>query len=696
VASQPRRNALSVLDSFRTWFLPASGVAVTLTIWLTLVQVRRRLQPLERLQIATGKVARGDFSTNLVLETRDEFEQLAESFNHMTAQLGRQFSALSTLGEVDRLILSNAATEDVIEQSVGFLAGSLGCETVLVALCEQTPQDSAAYLRQNGAGVRRQRVALDPALIRTRIRGRHDWSSIQSLLPPEAGELADRCPARMLVFPLIIAGDCNGFLAVAGSGVDESDPYWLRMTGEFCDRVAVAVASIRREAALYQQAHYDQLTGLPNRQLFKDRLGRAVESAARDKHSGALLFVDLDHFKAVNDSEGHMVGDQLLKMAAQRLRDSLRRADTVARLGGDEFTILLSHIEGLDEASHVADTVVEMLADPFVIDGVEHFVGASIGIAVFPGDGDDADQLLQSADTAMYQAKDRGRGRSVFFDEAMNKRVRRRRELESELRHALTDDEFELYYQPTVDLSSGAVVGVEALLRWNHPTRGTLRPDAFIHIAEETGLIAEIGDWVLSTAFTAWQDWHDRGLRLSTLAVNVSVRQFREDGFADRILHLAGEYGIPPGLLELELTESLFIDENAGLKADLLRLQDHGIRLAIDDFGTGFSSLSYLERIPFDTLKIDRSFLRQLPDSARACAIARAVITLGASLGKRVVAEGVETAAQADFFSREGNIHAQGYRYGRPMPTGDFFDTASARPHDSMSETAVLRRLNVG
>jgi diguanylate cyclase (GGDEF)-like protein len=614
----------------------------------------------------------------------------------MTMRLDRQFTALNTLGEVDRLILSNAATEDVIEQSIHFLASSLGCDTVLVALFEQTPQESAAYLRQDEDGIVRQRVALDPAGIRSQIPGRHDWCLTRDLLPRDSGDLADRCPQRMLVFPLMITGECGGFVAVDGAGIEAPDVDWLRMAGEFCDRVSVAVASIRREAALYQQAHYDPLTGLPNRQLFKDRLDRAIESAARDDQAGALLFVDLDHFKGVNDSEGHMVGDQLLKIAARRLRESLRRADTVARLGGDEFTVLLSHIEGLDEASHVADTVVEMLARPFLIDGVEHYVGASIGIAVFPGDGDDADQLLQSADTAMYQAKDRGRGRSVFFDEAMNKRVRQRKELESELRHAVDGKELELFFQPTVDLATGAMVGAEALLRWNHPRKGLLSPGHFIHIAEETGLIAEIGDWVLTSAFETWQGWRDRGLVLEILAINVSVRQFRDHAFADRILRLTREYDLPPGLLELELTESLFIDENAGLKADLCRLQDHGIRLAIDDFGTGFSSLSYLQRIPFDTLKIDRSFLHRVPDSSRACAIARAIITLGESLDKRIVAEGVETAEQADFFCREGKIHAQGYRYGRPMPAEDFFETALARPLDSISETAILRRINVG
>ena len=696
VASRPKRSALSVLDSFRSWFLPTAGIMVTITIWLTLVQVRRRLGPLERLRDATANVAKGDFSTPLVLETRDEFEQLAESFNNMTAQLGRQFTALSTLGEVDRLILSNAATEDVIEQSLEFLVSSLGCDTVLVALFEQSAEESAAYLRQKDGTLRRQRLALKPAMIRARVSGRYAWCDPQSLLPPDASELVEPCPDNMLVFPLMIAGECSGFLAVAGDGVDDSDAYWLRMTGEFCDRVAVAVASIRREAALYKQAHFDQLTGLPNRQLFKDRLERAIETAAREDRSGALLFVDLDHFKAVNDSEGHMVGDQLLVMASRRLSDHLRRVDTVARLGGDEFTVLLSHIDDLDEASHVADTIVSLLAEPFVIEGIEHYVGASIGIGIFPADGDHAEKLLQSADTAMYQAKDKGRGTAVFFDEAMNRRVRQRRELESELRHAIANEEFEVYFQPTVDLSSGAIVGAEALLRWNHPSKGILAPEHFIDIAEETGLIAEIGDWVLASAFTSLNRWRERGLLLSTLAINVSVRQFRENRFGDRVIELTQRFSVPPDLLELELTESLFVDETPALQNELRALQDHGIRLAIDDFGTGFSSLSYLERIPFDTLKIDRSFLAQLPGSVRSCAITRAVITLGTTLGKRVVAEGVETAEQANFLAREPDIHAQGYLYGHPMPAADFFDAAMARSPDTVSETAMLRRLKTG
>ncbi len=696
VASRPKRSALSVLDDLRSWFLPAAGITVTITIWLTLIQVRRRLGPLERLRDATAKVAQGDFSTPLVLETRDEFEQLADSFNNMTAQLGRQFTALNTLGEVDRLILSNAATEDVIEQSLEFLVSSLGCETVLVALFERRAEDSAAYLRDTSGGIRRQSLVLDPAKIRTRVSGRYEWCSIGSLLPRAASDLIDLCPDRMLVFPLMIAGECSGFLAVDGDGVDETDAYWLRMTGEFCDRVAVAVASIRREAALYQQAHFDQLTGLPNRQLFKDRLDRAIESATREDHSGALLFVDLDHFKAVNDSEGHMVGDQLLIMASRRLGDHLRRADTVARLGGDEFTVLLSHIENLDEASHVADTIVSLLAEPFVIDGVEHFVGASIGIGIFPADGNSADKLLQSADTAMYQAKDKGRGTAVFFDEAMNRRVRHRRELEAELRSAINNEELELYFQPTVDLSSGAIIGAEALLRWNHPSKGLLAPGEFIGVAEETGLIAEIGDWVLASAFASFRRWHEQGLLLKTLAINVSVRQFRESRFGKRVIELARQFSIPPGLLELELTESLYIDETPALQSELRALQDNGIRLAIDDFGTGFSSLSYLERIPFDTLKIDRSFLAQLPSNIRSCAITRAVITLANTLGKRVVAEGVETAAQANFLAAEADIYAQGYLYGRPMPAAEFFEAARARAPDTVSETAMLRRIRMG
>ncbi len=695
VASRPQHSALSVLDSFRSWFLPAAGITVTITIWLTLIQVRRRLGPLERLRDATANVARGDFSTPLVLDSGDEFEQLADSFNEMTAQLGQQFAALTTLSEVDRMILSNAATEDVIEQSLDFLVGSLGCETALLALFEQDADESAVYLQKKAGSVRRQRIILDPAAIGNRVSGRRDWCRMQTLLPRDDNGLLDLCPDRMLVFPLMVGGECSGFLAVEGQSVDETDAYWLRMTGEFCDRVTVAMASIRREAVLYKQAHFDQLTGLPNRQLFNDRLDRAIEAGARENYPGALLFVDLDHFKAVNDSEGHMVGDQLLIMASRRLRDHLRRADTVARLGGDEFTVLLTHIEGLDEASHVADNIVRLLAAPFVIDGVEHYVGASIGIAIFPADGDHAEKLLQSADTAMYQAKDKGRGTAVFFDEAMNRRVRQRRELEAELRTAINNEQLELYFQPTVDLSSGAIIGAEALLRWDHPSKGILSPKEFIEVAEETGLIIDIGDWVLTSAFNSFCEWRDQGLLLSTLAINVSVRQFREHHFADRVIELVRRFSIPRDLLELELTESLFIDESPELHRELRALQDHGIRLAIDDFGTGFSSLSYLDRIPFDTLKIDRSFLSNLPSNIRSCAITQAVITLGATLGKRVVAEGVETAEQANFLAAATGIYAQGYLYGRAIPAAKFFEVAMARSPGTVTETALLRRINI-
>jgi diguanylate cyclase (GGDEF)-like protein len=413
-------------------------------------------------------------------------------------------------------------------------------------------------------------------------------------------------------------------------------------------------------------AHYDALTGLPNRLLFADRVRQACLRQARESGVLALLFLDIDNFKIVNDTLGHPFGDELLQQAARRIQGVLRQSDTVARMSGDEFAIAVPDLHEGTDAGRVARKILETLQFPYVLGEHETFASASIGIALYPEDGDTVEMLLKHADTAMYHAKSLGKNNYQFFSVELNRRARRRMELERQLRRALERDELSLYYQPVVVLPSGAVETVEALLRWRAAS-GEVEPAEFVPLAEETGLIVPIGAWVLRTALHQLRSWHDRGWLLR-VAVNLSARQFRDPGFADTVCRALSEVGLSGAVLDLEITESLLLQESERTVALMRRLQEIGVSFSVDDFGTGYSSLSYLKKLPITTLKIDRSFVRDLASDPDDAAIVTATLVLARALKLRVVAEGVETAEQEEFLRRHGCRRVQGYRYGRPLP----------------------------
>ncbi len=424
------------------------------------------------------------------------------------------------------------------------------------------------------------------------------------------------------------------------------------------------------EAQLKDMAHYDALTGLPNRRLFVNLLPKALARAGRTKRHVALLFLDLDRFKLINDTLGHACADLLLKAFATRLTGCVRTTDTVSRLGGDEFTIILEDLLCSDEAVLVARRILDALALPFAVKGRDIFVTSSIGIALFPSDGADADSLMINADTAMYAAKER-RGTFQFYASDMNNRADERLRLETSLRHALQRHEFVLHYQPQVDVRSGATVGVEALIRWQHPDHGLMPPGDFIPVAEETGLIVPIGEWVLRTACAQVKAWQVDGCPRLRLAVNLSSRQLLQPNLVGMIRRILQETDFDPRCLELELTENLLI-RNMERTIDVLQtLHDLGVRLSIDDFGTGYSSLGYLKHLPVNVLKIDQSFVRQLTTSAKDASIVKAIIALARSLNLEVVAEGVETEQQGAVLRAERCFEMQGYYFSHPVSAGD-------------------------
>ena len=417
-------------------------------------------------------------------------------------------------------------------------------------------------------------------------------------------------------------------------------------------------------------AEHDFLTGLPNRLLLNDRIGQAIAMAQRDMMPVAVLFLDLDGFKHINDSLGHPIGDKLLQSIATRLVDCVRASDTVSRQGGDEFVVLLSQAEHQEDAATIASRLLRAVAESHAIGQHDLHITASIGVSVYPDDGADAETLIKNADTAMYQAKDNGRQSFQFFKPAMNARAVERQSIEESLRRALERQQFTLHYQPKISLTTGAITGVEALIRWTHPTRGAIAPAQFIPIAEDSGLILPIGNWALRQACAQARAWVDAGLPPVSMAVNVSAVEFRDEGFLDGLSVILRETGLNPKSLELELTETVLM-KRVESTAEILQLLRHrGIRVAVDDFGTGYSSLSYLRKFPIDALKIDQSFVRQITTGGDDVAIVSAVINMARSLKLRVIAEGVETREELEFLQAHRCDEAQGYYFANPMPAG--------------------------
>jgi diguanylate cyclase (GGDEF)-like protein len=418
-------------------------------------------------------------------------------------------------------------------------------------------------------------------------------------------------------------------------------------------------------------AHHDALTGLPNRTLLNDRITSELAHARRQQTNAALLFLDLDRFKIINDSLGHAVGDQLLRVIARRLNNCVRDEDTVARLGGDEFMVLLPRISGSADAGRIAKKIIECLVDPISCNGHELHITTSIGISIYPYDGADAETLIKHADISMYRAKELGRNKAVYYTAEMNAGSRKQLAMETNLRKALEKNQLKLFYQPKVDISRNMIIGVEALLRWEHPTMGFISPLDFIPVAEDTGLIVPIGEWVLHTAFRQLQQWHSAGFTDLTVAVNLSSAQLARPGFEDVVAQALSESGLDAAMTELEITENVAMENIDSAIIILEKLKCMGISVAMDDFGTGYSSLSYLRRLPIDTVKIDKSFVREIPDSAEDVTIAQAIIAMAQSLKLSLIVEGVENVRQLNFFRQQNVNIVQGYLFSKPVEASE-------------------------
>ena len=607
----------------------------------------------------------------VVVNARDLSERRsAEKRRAAQARYQKKIARLgqSALAKRDAAELLEQAVQSVLEGLSGDVVayverGAREDEVVLKrvgGLAEPAPEASVAEC-DSGSPLGRVLATGEPAVLEPR------WNETRLL--PFAWAEGHRTAAIVAV-----PGErsVRGALCALARHERAFGPEELRFLGAAASMVSAALHRLDSEARLAYLAQFDALTGLPNRALLSDRFSQMIVVARRRNAPLGVLFIDLDDFKLVNDTQGHAAGDELLKETARRLLASVRQGDTVARISGDEFAVILGDLARADDAALVAQKIIERLAESFAIRGKELFVTASIGIATFPVDGADAEVLLGAADAAMYRAKQAGRNAFQFFTAEINQRTRARAQLGTELRRALERGEYTLAYQPKIDLASGQTIGAEALLRWNHPERGSVAPVEFIPVLEESGLIVPVGEWVLQRACRDLKAWQDSGQKVMPVAVNLSARQFRQQDLEGRIRSIVDAAGIDPSLIELEITESQLMHDPEHATRVLRALGKAGLRVAIDDFGTGYSSLAYLTRFPLASLKIDRSFVSHaLTDSADAT-IVRSIVDMAHTLGFTVVAEGVESGPQADFLRSLGCEQAQGFLFARPMPAAAF------------------------
>jgi len=565
-------------------------------------------------------------------------------------------------------------------------------------LLVEDDSDDAEFLRQtllrhNARAIDITRAGRIDEAVRTLRVERFDVVLLDLHLPDATGaECVDRLQHADAHVPIVVLsgqGDEDYAVEILNRGVQD---YLVKWEGDgriILRAIRYAIERKRAEVKLNYLARYDSLTGIPNRQYLRDQLERATARADRARQKLGLLLLDLDRFKMVNDTLGHEQGDELLRAVVQRLRGSVREGDLLARLGGDEFAVLLENIEGPLELETVAGGIVGRFQEPFYLGGRHVSVTASVGITLYPVDNADPVALLNNADIAMYQAKEQGRNTFKFFTPSMHEQILSYHKLHTDLKAALAEQQFELVYQPQFGLADHRAHAVEALLRWNHPTRGRVRPDEFITVAEESGCIIPVGLWVIAQVCEQLKRWDGMGVPVPRVAINVAALHFHQSGFARQVRAVLEQHGINPDLIELELTERSLMEDTETTRDCLYALKDIGLRLAIDDFGTGYSCLSYLRRFPLDVLKIDRSFVSDLDTSEDAQAICGAILSIAHRLSLDAVAEGIESEQQLAFLTKQGCQFGQGYYFSRPIEP----QAIAALMVDRGAQTARHRRV---
>jgi diguanylate cyclase (GGDEF)-like protein len=574
----------------------------------------------------------------------------------------RPHDALEAFAQIDRAVLASASTDLLIRELLRKAPAVIGCDVVAVTMLPTDTQPQAITLISDGDAAPLELRPSCTARTLQVLAAEPDGLWLESAdVDPLGAFAADRGAREVLLIPVFVDASMTAVLTVGTNAGRHLGDQGRTYACDFAARLGVALTASIHRAVRYLEGHYDALTGLPNRRSLTDRLGAEIARSQRDRLSFALVFINIDEFKKVNDCAGYAGGDVVLREAAARLKRSLREQDVLARYGADEFLALLPAIPSGLHAGKAAEKIAAVLAEPYDVAGETYHLGASIGIALYPDDGRDSTKLLHSADVAMSRAKSSGSGRVMFFEERINFELFSRAALERDLRQAVHHKQLTVAYQPLVELATGRIVGAEALLRWQHPQRGMVGPGEFIGIAEQSALIEQMGEDVRETACRQFQRWAASGVAPLRMSLNVSSREILRGDFVARIESLLADTAMRPFCLELEITESLLVDSSSHAITTLQRLHDKGVRIAIDDFGTGYSSLAYLRRMPFDVLKIDRAFVSDIGKEHGSDSILSAIVAIAKSLGKELVAEGVETEEQREVLMRYGVEVGQGY-----------------------------------
>ncbi|MBI1822923.1 MAG: EAL domain-containing protein [Nitrospirae bacterium] len=688
VVTQSKADIYSSALQFMNLFPLIIVMSILMVMLISIGQIRKNLRPLLLLKEGTRRIAEKDFSNQVMVKSSDEFEEVADSFNKMASQLGKQFNTLTTIGQIHRAILSTLDIKKITEiiiRDIPFIFPCNYISSTLIylgdaGLAQSTIRNSDSkeeYLVEN--------ITITSDAVKELINNPQYFSiKWDQNFPSHLQPLAACGIKYFFIFPIILDRTLKGFITLGNFYPPHYSEEDLSQIRQLSDQAAVAFSNAFMVQKTYALAYYDQLTKLPNLLLFKERLNELLLSADFYKKMLGIIVLDIDHFKRINDTLGRSMGDELLRQISGRLtecfkidskgKDPNAEDKMVACFGGDEFIILLSNVNRIEELRTIAENVLKTFSKPFSLSPHNIFITASIGIALYPANGENMDNLLKNADTALHFAKSKGRNNYQFFTSSMNSRALTQLSLGNELRLALEREEFELHYQPMLDIRTRQIIGMEALVRWRHPEKGLISPGIFIPLAEELGLIFRLGEWVLHKACVQNKAWQTSGLAHIPVAVNLSSYQFQHGELKDTIVRTLRESGLGPEYLELELTEGAIMENAESTIHTLREWKEMGIHLSIDDFGTGYSSLNYLKRFPIDKIKIDRTFVMDINLNPDDAAIVTAIIVMAHSLKLKVIAEGVETEEQLAFLLAHGCDEIQGFLFSRPLPA-DVFET---------------------
>ena len=673
VFAQPKVSYLSKAKSLVSIFLPTTMIALILSMFFSQFQIRRYLIPLEKLTGAIRRISKGKFESPLVITSGDEFEELGEAFNTMTKQLNQQFQALSLLSDLDRTILLNPDVEKVIKIISANLKNIVDYDVLVIGTMTQETQLTMKVLIDDLILKKQHMEKLliareDIEILR---KSKKNTLSLPHKKPPPYLSRLNQLERHFIVFPIshqnhLLAVICVGFCELEA----QSQCNTLTLMDIF-NRISVVYTHLEWEKKLYHQAHYDDLTNLPNRFFLHIQLKKAIASAKSKRLFGVLMFIDLDNFKDINDTLGHSIGDLFLIEVASIMKNALAQRGMLARVGGDEFTILITDIKSQEKAKQIATEVAEnilaSLGLPIQLVNNEFRASASIGIVVYSDNGFSSTDLLRCADMSMYKAKESGKNLFVFFSDELEHVLRERNELIKDLHIAIEKEQFVLYFQPKIDSSNNQMIGAEVLLRWQHPTRGMISPNIFISLAEESNLIISLGNWVFRAVCRQIQAWQEQNIVCPPLAVNLSPKQFLYEGFEKYVQDILEETKVKSSQIEFEITEGTLISSFSKTISIMQNFNAMGISFSLDDFGTGYSSLSYLKVLPIKTIKIDQSFVINKLHDEKNINIVQAIITLASNLNLEVIAEGVETKFESELLDKMGCRIQQGYYFSYPL-----------------------------